>query len=141
MVARSPNTEVPSPRLNHYTAFPEDFRKRYESAQARLFADAKDAEARARCRQQAAEDLRFVIDHFADRVDLIQKSSYHVLITIFDQQCELSDGKIVVKAQPGGDCVQNPSDPNATFDGHKGQGYQVQIAETCVPYNHGQLIT
>ncbi len=29
------------------------------------------------------------------------------------------------------DCLQNPSDPDATYDGHKGQGYQVQIMETC----------
>ena len=25
----------------------------------------------------------------------------------------------------------NPSDPDATYDGHKGNGYQVQLAETC----------
>jgi hypothetical protein len=134
-------TQVKRHDSDAYAALPEDFRKRYEAAQARLFADAKDAEARAGCRQQAAEDLRFVIDHFADRADLIKRSSYQVLITIFDQQCELSDGKIVVKAKTGGDCVQNPSDPDATFDGHKGQGYQVQIAETCVPDNDVQLIT
>ena len=24
-----------------------------------------------------------------------------------------------------------PSDPDATYDGHKGQGYQVQVMETC----------
>ena len=29
------------------------------------------------------------------------------------------------------DSLQNPSDPDATYDGHKGQGYQVQIMETC----------
>src|SRR3954452_19396754 len=33
-----------------YAALPEAFRRRYAPAQARLFADAKDAEARARCR-------------------------------------------------------------------------------------------
>jgi Transposase DDE domain len=50
-------------------------------------------------------------------------------------------GKVVVKAQTGGDCIQNPSDPDATYDGKKGPGYQVQIAETCVPSNDVQLIT
>jgi len=29
------------------------------------------------------------------------------------------------------DSLQNPSDPDATYDGHKGQGYQVQVMETC----------
>src|SRR3954471_17957363 len=50
-----------------YTALPDDFRRRYAPAQARLFADAKDAEARARHRQRAAEDLHFLITRFADR--------------------------------------------------------------------------
>ena len=63
------------------------------------------------------------------------------MVTIFGQQCELSGEKVVVKTKTGGDCVQNPSDPDATYDGHKGPGYQVQIAETCVPSNEVQLIT
>ena len=124
-----------------YAALPADLRQRYEPAQARLFADAKDAEARARCRQQAAEDLRFIIDRFAECGDLANRSTYKSLITIFDQQCALSGGKVVVKTKTGGDCVQNPSDPDATYDGHKGPGYQVQITETCVPSNAVQLIT
>jgi hypothetical protein len=37
--------------------------------------------------------------------------------------------------------MQNPSDPDATRDGHKGAGYQVQISETCNPDNEVQLIT
>ena len=124
-----------------YAALPEDLRQRYEPAQSRLFADAKDARARTRCRQQAAEDLRFVIDRFADHADLTNRSTYKTLITIFGQQCELSGGKVVVKTKTGGDCVQNPSDPDATYDGHKGPGYQVQLTETCVPGNEVQLIT
>ena len=53
----------------------------------------------------------------------------------------MTDGKAAVKAKTGGDCLQNPSDPDATYDGHKGPGYQVQIAETCSPDNEVQLIT
>src|SRR5215208_6818578 len=121
-----------------YAALPEAFRQRYAPAQARLFADAKDAEARARCRQQAAEDLHFLITRFAD---LTNRSTYKALITIFGQQCELSGETVVVKTKTGGDCVQNPSDLDATYSGHKGPGYQVQLAETCVPSNEVQLIT
>src|SRR3954454_18240055 len=124
-----------------YAALPEEFRQRYAPAQARLFADAKDAEARARCRQQAAEDLHFLITRFAERADLTNRSTYKALITIFGQQCESSGEKVVVKTKTGGDCVQNPSDLDATYDGHKGPGYQVQIAETCAPTNEVQLIT
>ena len=106
-----------------------------------MFAGAKDAEARQRSRQQAAEDLLWIIEHFADCPDMTGRSSYKALVTIFSQQCEVSDGKVVVKAKTGGDCVQNPSDPDASYDAHKGQGYQVQIAETCSPENEVQLIT
>jgi hypothetical protein len=124
-----------------YTALPDDFRQRYAPAQSRLFADAKDAVARARYRQQAAEDLHFIITRFADRPDHTSRSTYKAMITIFGQQCELSGEKIVVKAKTGSDCIQNPSDLGASYSGHKGPGYQVQIAETCVPSNEVQLIT
>src|SRR3954469_25861054 len=123
-----------------YAALPDDFRRRYAPPQARLFADATDAEARARCRQQAADDLGSLIDRFADRPELANRSTYKALVTIFDQQCERQGQKVVVKAKTGGDCVQNPSDLDATYDGHKGPGYQVQLAETCVPSNEVQLI-
>jgi Transposase DDE domain len=126
---------------NAHAALPEDFRQRYAPAQSRLFADAKDADARAHCRQQAAEDLHFVITRFADRADLTSRSPYKALITIFGQQCELTGDIVVVKTKTGGDCVQNPSDLDATYSGHKGPGYQVQLAETCVPDNDVQLIT
>ncbi len=102
-----------------YAALPEDLLRRYEPSQARLFADAKDPEAHARCRQQAADDLGFILDRFADRPDLANRSTYKALMIIFDQQCERSGDKVVVKAKTGGDCVQNPSDLDATYDGHK----------------------
>src|SRR3954470_15328543 len=101
-----------------YTALPDDFRQRYAPAPARLFADAKDADARARDRQQAAEDLYFIITRFADRAEITKRSTYQALITIFDQQCRRSDGTVVVRAKTGGDCVQDPSDLDATYSGH-----------------------
>ena len=124
-----------------YTALPEEFRRRYEPAESQLFSAAKDAESRQRSRQQAAEDLLWVIERFANCADMTGRSTYKALVTIFSQQCEVSAGKVVVKAKTGGDCMQNPSDPTATYDAHKGQGYQVQIAETCSPENEVQLIT
>ena len=38
------------------------------------------------------------------------------------------------------DSLQNPSDPDATYSGHKGKGYQAQLAETCHADNPFQLI-
>jgi Transposase DDE domain len=134
-------TQVKRHAPESYAALPEAFRLRYQPAESQLFAGAKDAEARQRSRQQAAEDLQWIIDHFAQCADMTGRSSYKAMVTIFSQQCEVIDDKVVVKAKTGGDCVQNPSDLDASYDGHKGQGYQVQLAETCSPENEVQLIT
>jgi hypothetical protein len=37
--------------------------------------------------------------------------------------------------------MQNPSDPDASYNRHKGKGYETQLAETCHPDNPFQLIT
>ena len=134
-------TQLQRHDLDAYAALPEEFRQRYAPAQSRLFADAKDADTRTRYRQQAAEDLHFLITRFADHAAHANRSTYKALITIFGQQCELTGDKVVVKTKTGGDVMQNPSDPDATYSGHKGPGYQVQITETCVPGNDVQLIT
>jgi len=134
-------TQVKRHDLEAYTALPETLRLRYEPAQSQLFGDATDAESRQRSRQQAAEDLLWVIEHFADQPTMTGRQSYKALQTIFSQQCELVEGKVTVRAKTGGNCVQNPSDPDATYDGHKGPGYQVQITETCSTENEVQLIT
>src|SRR5208337_1341200 len=102
-----------------YAALPEPLRLRYTPAESQLFSAAKDAESRQRSRQQAAEDLLWVIERFANCADMTGRSTYKALITIFSQQCEVSAGKVVVKAKTGGDCMQNPSDPTATYSGHK----------------------
>jgi hypothetical protein len=124
-----------------YAALPEEFRRRYEPAESQLFSGAKDVAARQRSRQQAAEDLLWIIERFAKCADMAARTSYKALVTIFSQQCELSEGKVVVKAKTGGDCMQNPSEPDAGYNAHKGQGYQAQLAETCSPANEVQLIT
>ena len=134
-------TQVVRHDPQRYAALPEAFRLRYEPAESQLFAGAKDAEARRRSRQRAAEDLLWIIEHFAAVETITGRSSYKALVTILHQQCDVTDGEVVVKAKTGGDCLQNPSDPDATYDGHKGPGYQVQITETCSPDNAVQLIT
>ena len=82
-----------------------------------------------------------MIERFADQPGMSGRQSYKALQTIFSQQCEVVEGKVTIRAKPGGNCMQNPSDPDATYDGHKGPGYQVQIAETCGSENEVQLIT
>ena len=133
-------TQVKRHARERYDALPADLRGRYELAESKLFAHAKDAEGRKRSRQQAAEDLQWVIEHFADQADITSRSTYKVLPTIFNEQCEVVEGKVEIRTKTGGDCIQNPSDPDATYDGHKGQGYQIQISETYSAENEVQLI-
>ena len=33
--------------------------------------------------------------------------------------------------QVSADSLQSPHDPDVTYSGHKGKGYEVQVAETC----------
>jgi Transposase DDE domain len=134
-------TQAQRHALGLYSSLPEELRRRYEPAQARLVAGLKDADDRRRARQQVAEDLLRVIEHFADAPEITGRSSYKALRAIFDQQCEVVGDTVTVRAKTGGNCIQNPSDLDATYDGKKGPGYQVQIAETCVPENDVQLIT
>ena len=49
--------------------------------------------------------------------------------------------EVKLKAKTGGNVIQNPSDPDATYDAHKGCGYQTQLSETCSEDNEVQLIT
>lgn len=131
-------TQVRQHTPEAYAALPAELRQRYEPVESQLFAKAKDAESRAKSRQQVAEDLLLVIEHFADGPS---RPGYRTLLRVFAEQCEIVDDRIVVRKKTGGDCLQNPSDPDATYDGHKGPGYQVQLMETCGEENEVQLIT
>jgi hypothetical protein len=65
-------------------------------------------------------------------------STFSVLLRVLEEQClvtktpEGNPVEIAVKPakEVSSDSLQNPSDPDATYDGHKGQGYQVQVMET-----------
>jgi len=55
-----------------------------------------------RSRQQAAEDLPWIIERCANCADMIARSTYKALMAIFNQQCGVSEGKVVEKADTGG---------------------------------------
>lgn len=65
-------------------------------------------------------------------------TTYKLLKRVLQEQCVLKEGggnsPVEVSVKPAkevpSDSLQNPSDPDATYDGHKGQGYQVQVMET-----------
>lgn len=125
-----------------YARLPEALRQRYTPSEHLLFGDVgPDRETRRLLRQQVAEDLYCVLRQFADQPEHTQRRSYQALDRIFHEQCEVQEEKVIVKDKTGNTVMQNPSDPDASYDGHKGPGYQAQIAETCHPDNEVQLIT
>jgi hypothetical protein len=134
-------TQVKRHQAAEYEALPEALRQRYAPSQAKLFAGkSQSAEDRAKNRQQVAEDLYELIERFADHAGLHDRPTYQALATVFEQQCEIVDAKVQVRAKTGGACLQNPSDPDATYDSHKGPGHKVQLSETCSDDNDVQLI-
>jgi hypothetical protein len=134
-------TQVKRHHLADFEALPAELRQRYAPSQAQLLAkESKDADGRAKSRQQVAEDLRDLIDRFADHAGLRDRPSYQALATVFAQQCEIVADRVQVRTKTGGACMQNPSDLDATYDGKKGQGYQAQFSETCSDANEVQLI-
>jgi hypothetical protein len=135
-------TQVQRHDPSAYAALPELLRQRYSPSVHQMFGDtAKDKESRFHLRQQVAEDIHFLIGHFSEQAQHSNRSSYKAMERIFNEQCDLIENKVTVKAKTGSRTMQNPSDPDATYDGHKGQGYQVQLSETCNPDNEVQLIT
>lgn len=124
-----------------YANLDDSLRQRYAPSVHRLFAETgKGSPASRLLRQQVAEDMYQLIRHFAERPDHAKRSSYRAMERILHEQCDVQEQTVEVKAKTGSDVMQNPSDPEATYDGHKGPGYQVQLCETCHQDNQQQLI-
>lgn len=135
-------TQLKRHDLKAYELLDEQLRKRYEPGVNQLFADTKkDSESRRLLRQQVSEDMYLLIRRFADTAEHAGRDTYKSMYRIFHEQCEVHEKKVCIKKKTGGNVMQNPSDPGATYDGHKGPGYKVQLSETCHPDNEVQLIT
>ena len=132
-------TQLKRHHTESYQGLPAELRDRYAPSQGKLFADVKGP--RKELRQTVAEDLLFLVNRFGDEESVANRSSYQAMARVLAEQCEVTKARVEVKAKTGGDVMQNPSDPDATYDGHKGPGHQAQIAETCGRDNDVQLIT
>ena len=122
-----------------YETLDQDFLVRYAPSQAKLFGDFTGS--RSTLRQAVAEDLLLLASRFADHKQIIRRDSYKAMERVLHEQCDVQEETVDLKKKTGGDVMQNPSDPDATYDGHKGPGHQAQIAETCSQENDVQLIT
>lgn len=86
--------------------------------------------------KQVSQDLFDLVKQFENQPGANEMHSYKQLSRILHEQCNLdaTEGISTVSVKPPkeipSDSLQNPSDPDATYSGHKGQGYSVQIMET-----------
>lgn len=118
-----------------YEAVDEQVKQRYVAKGAEgVFARVKPSESE-RTLQILAQDLWDLTERFRSEKAICAMHSYGLLVRVFSEQCRVErearsgERKIVVKAncEVESDSLQNPSDPDATYDGHKGKGYQMQV--------------
>ena len=85
---------------------------------------------------ELGDDCFFLVERFKDNKAVCKMDKYKQLVRMFTEQCivEKDDNgaKAVIKASKDvPSCsLQNPSDPDAGYCGHKGKGYQMQVMET-----------
>ncbi|MCK5793552.1 MAG: transposase [Anaerolineales bacterium] len=117
-----------------FAAVPEEVRERYMPKRGKaVFALVKPSEAE-RTLRTLGKDLFELIERFRKHGKIREMNSYGLLVRVFSEQfqVETSDGesRILINEKVSCDSLQNPSDPDATYDGHKGKGYQVQVLES-----------
>lgn len=127
------------------------YAKRYLDREG-YFSDATREEARRRL-PVVAQDLLRLVNHFEGDAEIAAWESYQLLVRLLAEQCvvtEPGEGDADDPTEPpvtpkapeeiSGGSLQTPHDPDATY-GHKGKGYESQIAETCHPDNPYEVVT
>jgi hypothetical protein len=84
-----------------------------------------------------AEDVFTLVERFRGNEPVVTMTSYQFLVRLLKEQCILErvdklTTQVSVKENKdvSSDSLQNPSDPDAGYSGYKGQGYQMQVAES-----------
>ena len=120
-----------------YDQLDKELVQRYMSKkQASLFAMVKPSDS-SRTLDQLAHDVFALTQRFADISAVHDMSTFRQLCRLMEEQCmveqadEAADPAAVAKPNKDvpSDSLQNPSDPDAGYSSHKGQGYQVQVVE------------
>lgn len=92
----------------------------------------------AKTLSEVAEDLFHLAVHFSGDKEVAGMTSFQLLLRVLGEQCHVTesasgepiDFSVRPAKEVSSDSLQNPSDPEAGYDAHKGQGYQVQVMET-----------
>ena len=87
----------------------------------------------AKTLEEVSRDLFSLVECFRENKQVRSMNTFGALLRVLHDQCDVSAaGEMTVKApkEIASASLQNPSDPDAGYDAHKGQGYQVQVMET-----------
>lgn len=131
------------------TLLKSEFTDRYLVKESEgCFSQVRPSEA-SRMLDELAHDLVHLIELFSSCDTVCSLAEYKLLERVLSEQCRVTgsgaDTQVEIKPpkEVPPDSLQNPSDPDASYDRHKGQGYQVQIMETYQTENHDKpdLIT
>jgi len=113
-----------------------EFQGRYlDKGSNGCFSRVKPSES-AKTLKQVGEDLLYLVELFGSYKQVKKLHEYKLLERVLSEQCRVTgsgkDKKIEIKKPKdiSSDSLQNPSDPDATYDGYKGQGFQAQVMET-----------
>lgn len=124
---------------------PELFTTRIEKELAELFLEKEKFNCFSRVKpnqgkkksRELAEILYRLVRQFEVEPKVKGWESYQQLVRVFEENCRVvqEDGvrslEVKKKKEIPSNCLQNPSDPDATYNWLKGQGYSVQLMETC----------
>jgi hypothetical protein len=121
-----------------FDALDQELTDRYlRKEEESTFSMVKPSES-SRTLEVLGNDLFFLTERFSSGNDVATMSSYQLMVRVLREQClveedpDTNTSKVTIKPnkEVASDSLQNPSDPDAGYDGHKGKGYQVQVAET-----------
>lgn len=126
--------------IDLFDALPKEMTEKYlRKSSESVFSMVKPSES-GKTLSGLGDDLFFLARRFREEKAVSEMTSYRLLCRCLTEQCVVTDAgsameKVRVKpnAEVASDSLQNPSDPDATYSGHKGQGYQAQIMETYSP--------
>jgi len=88
--------------------------------------------------EMVARDLFSLVRRFQENREVNSLHSYNTLVRVLKDQCRVTQeqddqsAEVEVKSpkEVSSASLQNPSDPDAGYSGHKGQGYHAQVMET-----------
>ena len=119
---------------DHFDTIEKALIERYLSKESfHCFSMVKPSES-AKTLTSVSTDLFHLVEQFKGLPEITEMHSYKLLERVLKEQCTVSEysSQVTVKRpnEIPSDSLQNPSDPDATYSGHKGQGYQIQVMET-----------